>query len=143
MTERLPNIALVCDEAGKAPDRYLAVGGLVVTDEDVKMIRAEFMRRTGDLGLTKEAKWNLTRSSTLDEHRELIHWAFQLITAGQLMFHCLLVPSQRFNHNLRPVCILPALRARIGTLWKISWALTSAALPKSAKPVNRLPCGGY
>ncbi|MBK8860874.1 MAG: hypothetical protein IPN48_08105 [Sphingomonadales bacterium] len=111
MTEKLPNIALFCDEAGKEPDRYLAVGGLVVTDEDVKMIRAEFMRRTGDLGLTKEAKWNLTRSSTLDEHRELIHWAFQLITAGQLMFHCLLVPSQRFNHNLRPVCILPALRA--------------------------------
>lgn len=101
MSDELPQMALFCDEAGKEPDRYLAVGGLVVTGEDVRMIRAEFARRASDLGVTKEAKWNNTRKSTLDKHLSLAHWAFQLITAGQLRFHCLLVPSQRFNHDLR------------------------------------------
>lgn len=65
------------------------------------MIRAEFLRRTADLGLSKEAKWNTTRSGTLDKYRDLVHWTFQLIAARQLNFHCLLVPSQRFNHALR------------------------------------------
>lgn len=101
MAEKLPSIALFCDEAGKEPDRFLAVGGLVVTSEDAPMIRKEFERRTSDLGLSKEAKWNTTRQGTLDKHRDLVHWTFQLITAKQLYFHCLLVPSQRFNHALR------------------------------------------
>jgi hypothetical protein len=101
MADKLPNIALFCDEAGKDPDRFLGVGGLVVTSEDARAIRSEFERRKADLGISAEAKWNTTRKSTLDKHRELVHWAFQLIQAQQLMFHCLLVPSQRFNHNLR------------------------------------------
>lgn len=101
MSDKLPQMALFCDEAGKEPDRFLAVGGLVVTGEDVKMIRAEFARRISDIGISKEAKWNSTRKNTLQKYTSLVHWTFQLITAGQLRFHCLLVPSQRFNHRLR------------------------------------------
>lgn len=101
MTEKLPSIAFFCDEAGKEPDRFLAVGGLIVTSEDAKAIRSEFARKKHDLGLNGEAKWNTTRKGTLDKHRELVHWAFQLISTRQLLFHCMLVPSQRFNHDLR------------------------------------------
>lgn len=101
MADKLPGAALFCDEAGKEPDRFLGVGGLVVTSQDAKAIKAEFARKKADLGISGEAKWNVTKKSNLDRHRELIHWIFQLILADQLHFHCLLVPSQRFNHNLR------------------------------------------
>lgn len=101
MEIKRPNIALFCDEAGKAPDKYLAVGGLIVTSEDARTIRLEFERRKADLALTKEAKWNTTRQATHAKYRELIHWTFQLINSRQLLFHCMLVPSQRFNHDLR------------------------------------------
>lgn len=101
MADKIPSAALFCDEAGKEPDRFLGVGGLIVTSGDVGSIRSEFERKKADLGISSEAKWNVTRKSNLDKHRELVHWTFQLITAGQLAFHCLLVPSQRFNHNLR------------------------------------------
>lgn len=94
-------MALFCDEAGKEPDRFLGVGGLVVTAGDTKAIKAEFARKKADLAINSEAKWNSTKKGNLDKHRELVHWTFQLIAAGQLRFHCLLVPSQRFNHNLR------------------------------------------
>lgn len=101
MADKLPGAALFCDEAGKEPDRFLGVGGLVVTSQDARAIKAEFARRKADLGISGEAKWNVTKKSNLDKYRELVHWVFQLIHADQLHFHCLLVPSQRFNHNLR------------------------------------------
>jgi hypothetical protein len=102
MAAKPPKIALFCDEAGKDTDRFLAVGGLVVTQEDAPIIRAEFNRRKAGLRLNAEAKWNSTRKGTLDKHRELTQWAFERIRERELLFHCLLVDFQRFDHGLRP-----------------------------------------
>lgn len=101
MIKSTPKIALFCDEAGKDTDRYLAVGGVVVTQEDAPIIRAEFLRRKKELGLNAEAKWNFTRKSTLPKHVPLVRWAFELIRKRELLFHCLLVDFQRFDHDLR------------------------------------------
>lgn len=101
MTETSPKLAFFCDEAGKDTDRFLAVGGVIVTHSDVSAIRAEFLRRKAGLNLTKEAKWHSTKKSSLERHRQLIEWAFSLIAKRELQFHCILVDFQRFNHNLR------------------------------------------
>lgn len=101
MADITPKLALFCDEAGKDTDRYLAVGGLVVAHSDVAAIRAEFIRRKTALGLNKEAKWNATRKPTLEKHRSLIKWTFDLIRKRELLFHCLLVDFERFDHGLR------------------------------------------
>lgn len=102
MVEATPKLAFFCDEAGKDTDRYLAVGGLIVTHLDVVAIRSEFTRRKAALNLTKEAKWNSTKKASLEKHRSLIDWAFALIAKRELLFHCLLVDFQRFDHHLRP-----------------------------------------
>ena len=96
-----PKVALFCDEAGKDTDRYLAVGGLVVAHDDVTRIRNEFEGRKRRLGSSKEAKWNLTTKASLERHRELVHWTFDLIRKRELLFHCLLVDFVRFDHTLR------------------------------------------
>lgn len=101
MIPKTPKIALFCDEAGKDTDRYLAVGGVVVTQEDAPKIRDEFIRRKKLLGFNAEAKWNFTRKSTLPKHTSLVRWAFELIRKRELLFHCLLVDFQRFDHDLR------------------------------------------
>lgn len=101
MADETQKVALFCDEAGKASDRYLAVGGLVVSNKDVTRIRREFNSRKAELSISAEAKWNLTRKATLDKHRSLVLWAFSLIRKNDLHFHCLLVDFQRFDHNLR------------------------------------------
>lgn len=102
MADKLPGIALFCDEAGKESDRFLAVGGLIVTAEDVPEIRAEFARRLKALDIKSEAKWNNTKKGTLLKYQSLIHWTFGLIELRQLLFHCLVVDFDRFDHNLRP-----------------------------------------
>ena len=94
-------IGLFCDEAGKDTDRYLAVGGLIVSNDSVLAVRRSFDQRKRELSLNAEAKWNLTRKATLDKHRSLIQWTFELIAVGTLSFHCLLVDFQRFDHDLR------------------------------------------
>lgn len=101
MVKKTPKLALFCDEAGKDTDRYLAVGGLIVSHDDVKRIRDGFVVRKDRLGLSKEAKWNLTKKSNLEKHRALIDWIFELIGQDDLRFHCLLVDFQRFDHGLR------------------------------------------
>ncbi|WP_283419962.1 DUF3800 domain-containing protein [Sphingopyxis sp. Geo48] len=101
MTSTAPKIAFFCDEAGKDTDRYLAVGGVIVTHSDVSRIRSEFLRRKSALNLTKEAKWNSTKKASLEKHRALVHWIFSLIQKRELLFHCLLVDFQRFDHDLR------------------------------------------
>ena len=62
-------------------------------------IRAEFLRRRG--ASSAEAKWNSTRKGSLEKHRSLVHWAFSLIEKRQLLFHCILVDFERFDHSLR------------------------------------------
>lgn len=101
MATETPKLALFCDEAGKDTDRYLAVGGLIVAHEVVARIRDEFLSRKANLALSKEAKWNLTKKASLEKHRALIAWVFDLIGKNELNFHCLLVDFQRFDHNLR------------------------------------------
>jgi hypothetical protein len=48
MPEKPQQIALFCDEAGTAGDRFLAVGGLIVSSTDAPVIRRKFewYRRT-------------------------------------------------------------------------------------------------
>ncbi|MEO6718002.1 MAG: DUF3800 domain-containing protein [Novosphingobium sp.] len=101
MADDTPKLALFCDEAGKDTDRFLAVGGVIVAHSDVSAIRAEFIRRKARLNLTKEAKWHSTKKASLEKHRDLIDWTFSLIAKRELLFHCLLVDFQRFNHELR------------------------------------------
>lgn len=101
MTTETPKLAFYCDEAGKDTDRFLAVGGLIIAHEYIVAIRAEFLRRKEALKLGKEAKWNSTKKSTLESHRALIDWTFSLIKDEKLLFHCLLVDFQRFDHGLR------------------------------------------
>lgn len=101
MVEPTPKLALFCDEAGKDTDRFLAVGGLVVAHSDVATIRSQFEWRKSKVELQKEAKWNSTKKGTLEKHRALIDWTFDLIASGKLQFHCLLVDFQRFDHDLR------------------------------------------
>ena len=101
MTSSTPKLALFCDEAGKDTDRFLAVGGVIVAHTDVARIRYEFLRRKTVANLTREAKWNSTRKPTLEKHRALIHWIFQLIQKRELLFHCILVDFERFDHDLR------------------------------------------
>jgi len=101
MVETTPKIAFFCDEAGKDTDRHLAVGGLIVAHSDVSSIRSRFLAQKKAQNLSKEAKWNSTRKSTLEKHRALIDWTFGLIEKGDLLFHCLLVDFDRFDHGLR------------------------------------------
>lgn len=101
MTTQTPKLAFFCDEAGKDTDRYLAVGGLIVTHTDVARIRADFLVCKKRLNLAKEAKWNSTKKASLEKHRELVDWIFSLIRKRDLLFHCLLVDFQRFDHDLR------------------------------------------
>lgn len=101
MATNTPKLALFCDEAGKDTDRFLAVGGLIVAHSDVVAIRSRFVNRKAHMGLNKEAKWNSTRKATLEKHRALIDWTFELIAKGDLQFHCILVDFQRFDHDLR------------------------------------------
>lgn len=101
MENKTPKIALFCDEAGKDTDRFLAVGGVIIAHEDVKRIREGFLYRKARLDLSKEAKWNSTKKSSLEKHRELIDWVFSLIASDTIHFHCIVVDFQRFDHNLR------------------------------------------
>lgn len=101
MVEKTPKLALFCDEAGKDTDRYLAVGGLIVSHDDIARIRDGFVFRKNRLRMESEAKWNSTKKSNLEKHRALISWIFGLIEQGDLNFHCLIVDFQRFDHGLR------------------------------------------
>lgn len=51
--------------------------------------------------MTAEAKWNFTDKGKLEKYRSLVHWAFGLIRKRELLFHCLLVDFDRFDHGLR------------------------------------------
>jgi len=64
MVEKPPQIAFFYDEAGKDTDRFLAVGALVVTQDDVATVRREFIRRKALLSINADAKWNLTRKAS-------------------------------------------------------------------------------
>ena len=101
MVEITPKLALFCDEAGKDTDRFLAVGGLLVAHSDVQAIRRELLQRKANLKLKKEAKWNATRKASLEKHRSLIDWTFDLIKKRELLFHCILVDFDKFDHSLR------------------------------------------
>ena len=94
-------MALFCDEAGTGDDRFLAVGGLVITSEAAKRVREEMSRHYRRLGINSEMKWNKTRQGTKDKYQEMVHFFFQLVEDNLLSFHCLLVDFQRFDHNLR------------------------------------------
>lgn len=94
-------MALFCDEAGKESDRYLAVGGLVVSAFDAPIIRRNFERFIRSLNIRSEVKWNKTKGGTKDKYLSLVHYFFGCIDRGQIQFHCLLVDFERFNHDLR------------------------------------------
>lgn len=98
---KLTHIGLFCDEAGKETDRYLAVGGLVVTSEAAIKIREEMKRHYDRLGIVSEMKWSRTKKSNKEKYQEMIHYFFQLIDENLIRFHCLLVDFERFDHNLR------------------------------------------
>jgi hypothetical protein len=102
MADKLPQVALFCDEAGKETDRFLAVGGLVITAEATDHVRNEMGRHFRRLGINSEMKWSKTRSGTKDKYQELVHFFFQLLDDNLISFHCLLVDFQRFDHGVRP-----------------------------------------
>jgi hypothetical protein len=97
----LTKIALFCDEAGKENDRFLAVGGLVVTAEAAPVIRQEMAKHCRDLKIGSEIKWKKTRQGTLEKYRTIVQYFFELMDRNVVRFHCLLVDFQRFDHTLR------------------------------------------
>ncbi len=74
---------------------------MVISHADVRRIREGFLHRKQRLNLSKEAKWNSTKKSSLEKHRTLIDWIFDLIAESTVHFHCILVDFQRFDHSLR------------------------------------------
>jgi hypothetical protein len=101
MSEKPQQIALFCDEAGKESDRYLAVGGLIVSSTDAPFIRANFERFRRTLNIRSEVKWNKLKGGNRDKYQSLVHYFFECVARGELRFHCILVDFQRFNHDLR------------------------------------------
>jgi hypothetical protein len=101
MAEKPQQIALFCDEAGTAGDRFLAVGGLIVSSTDAPVIRRKFewYRRTQEI--RSEVKWNKTTKGTKDKYQALVHYFFECVARNEIWFHCLLVDFQRFDHDLR------------------------------------------
>lgn len=101
MENKLQQIALFCDEAGKNTDRYLAVGGLIVNSEGAPSIRREFVSTCARLKISGEVKWNRTKKGNHEKYREIVDLFFRLLAAGHMHFHCLIVDFQRFDHDLR------------------------------------------
>jgi Protein of unknown function (DUF3800) len=101
MSENLTQIGLFCDEAGKESDRFLAVGGLVITSEAAKHVRNETLRHFGRLSIGSEMKWNKTKQGTKEKYQQMVHFFFQLIDDELIRFHCILVDFDRFDHQAR------------------------------------------
>ena len=101
MDKKPQHIALFCDEAGKNTDRYLTVGGLVVTARGAPIIRKEFTEICSRLQIASEVKWNRTKKGNYEKFREIVNLFFRLLSEGKMNFHCLIVDFARFDHNLR------------------------------------------
>ncbi len=101
MPKKPQQIALFCDEAGKNTDRFLAVGGLVVTSKGAPVIRREFNALCARLQIIGEVKWNRTKKGNNEKYREVVNMFFRLLRQGKMHFHCILVDFVRFDHALR------------------------------------------
>lgn len=94
-------MVLFCDEAGKETDRFLAVGGLVISADHAPEVRQEANRHLRRLAINSEMKWNKVKRGNVAKYQEMAHYFFQLVEDDILRFHCLLVDFQRFDHGLR------------------------------------------
>lgn len=102
MVEKVKNVALYCDEAGKDTDRYLAVGGLVVpSPQSSRMIAGYFEKLKKKHNLVGEVKWNKAKKGNYEKYRDVVDLVFAMAGDGHLQFHCILVDFQRFDHDLR------------------------------------------
>jgi Protein of unknown function (DUF3800) len=99
---KTPQVALFCDEAGKETDRFLAVGGLIVTSESAIVVRNHFSAMQRQLNIKSEVKWNKLKKGNRDKFQKLTHLFFDLIRLNHMSFHCIMVDFNRFDHELRP-----------------------------------------
>jgi Protein of unknown function (DUF3800) len=101
MDDKPIQLGLFCDEAGKETDRFLAVGGLVVSSTEAVIIRKHFARICADLNIQSEVKWNKIKQGNKEKYQSIIHSFFGLMKYQRLAFHCLLIDFDRFDHALR------------------------------------------
>jgi hypothetical protein len=101
MLEKPQSMALFCDEAGKDTDRFLAVGGLIVSHDNATYLRQFFSKLKSELSLSTEVKWNKLDRGNKTKFQQIIHRSFYMIEQNRMQFHCILIDFDRFNHNLR------------------------------------------
>ena len=94
-------LAFFCDEAGKDTDRFLAVGGLIVSDERSHLIHANIKWLIDQNDINTEIKWNKTKKGNFRKHKALVDYFFLCIERGWISFHVLFVDFQRFDHELK------------------------------------------
>ena len=101
--EKPEKLAFFCDEAGKDTDRYLAVGGLIVSEKYSGLITANIKHLIERHKTTSEIKWNKTKKGNAKKYKELVDYFFLCIEREWLSFHVLFVDFQRFDHGLKTV----------------------------------------
>lgn len=87
-----------CDESCQTGAKFMAIGGIIILEQNLKSFNASMARFRTEQKMTAELKWTKVSNQKLAEYRRFVDFFFEVNDAKKAHFHALLVESSKVNH---------------------------------------------
>lgn len=89
-----------CDESRQTNERFMVLGGILVTGQGVEGIEKQIMQCRDDTKMHAELKWGKVGDAKLEEYRAFVDLFFALNKSDHAHFHSMCIDTWKLNHKL-------------------------------------------
>jgi hypothetical protein len=101
-TRRLKQGAIVyfCDESSIVDERFMAVGGLAISQERLDEVTARIVELKAKANVTRELKWTNVKARAQNAHAAMVDLLAELVDRKQVHLHVRFAPFQLYDHKM-------------------------------------------
>lgn len=90
---------IFCDESRQNADRYMVIGGLIISQPDMGIVNATLQRFRDEEHMHAELKWTKVTNQKLDKYLRFVDFFFALNNTDRVHFHSVVIDNHQLNHH--------------------------------------------
>jgi hypothetical protein len=96
---KLPLMHVYCDESSQSGNKYLVIGGIWISAENVSCIDNMVAAFRHNTSMVNELKWGKVSKGKLDEYKKFIDIVFNGIYKQYLIYRCIVVNMEQYDND--------------------------------------------
>ncbi len=88
-----------CDESRQSKDRYMVIGGFILTVEDKDEFYDTIKKYREEQRMFAELKWTKVTQQKLPQYKRFIEYFFALNNTDKIHYHCIIIDNHQVDHK--------------------------------------------